>query len=332
MSDEKTTKTMKLAKDLAEDYIDHLEAKITGQRHYTPSGFKQVDKKLGGWLHEGHLIVIAGRPAMGKSAFAQQLVESVADQGKTALLFTLEMSGYEITERSVSRRSGIPIPKLKTGEELTSSDQDAIMDALREFRPLPFLVDDASFGIEQLVEKTIAVQKGLAAKGLPPLGVIAVDYLQLVTAGGSNRTIEIGQVTGGLKRLAKDLKVPVIALSQLNRAVESKTDKRPGLSDLRESGNIEQDADLVLFLYRDEYYNQSSDEKGIAEVICGKNRHGATGTVKLAFVGERVMFGDLAYDYQEIEQQDKNSSSQEIRTNRQSASSVSINRKETTYV
>jgi replicative DNA helicase len=101
-----------------------------------------------------------------------------------------------------------------------------------------------------------------------------------------------------LKRLAKELKVPVLALSQLNRAVENKTDKRPGLSDLRESGNIEQDADMVLFLYRDEYYNENSEDKGIAEVICGKNRHGATGTVKLAFVGERVMFSDLAYDYE----------------------------------
>jgi len=301
MSEQKypTTKTMKLAKDLAEDYIDQLEAKITGQRHYTPSGFTQVDKKLGGWMHEGHLVVIAGRPAMGKSAFAQQLVESVAAQGKTAIMYTLEMSGYEITERSVSRRSGVPIPKLKTGEDMTESEKDSVMESLREFRHLPFLVDDASFGIEQLIEKTIAVQNGLAAKGLPPLGVIAVDYLQLVTAGGSNRTLEIGQVTGGLKRLAKDLKVPVLALSQLNRAVENKTDKRPGLSDLRESGNIEQDADMVLFLYRDEYYNENSEDKGIAEVICGKNRHGATGTVKLAFVGERVMFSDLAYDVYE---------------------------------
>lgn len=298
MSDPKipTTKTMKLAKDLAEDYIDQLEAKITGQRHYTPSGFTQVDKKLGGWMHEGHLVVIAGRPAMGKSAFAQQLVESVAAQGKTAIMYTLEMSGYEITERSVSRRSGVPIPKLKTGEDMTESDKDSVMEALREFRYLPFLVDDASFGIEQLIEKTLAVQNGLAARGLPPLGVIAVDYLQLVTGSGSNRTLEIGQVTGGLKRLAKELKVPVLALSQLNRAVENKTDKRPGLSDLRESGNIEQDADMVLFLYRDEYYNENSEDKGIAEVICGKNRHGATGTVKLAFVGERVMFSDLAYD------------------------------------
>jgi replicative DNA helicase len=300
MSDQKnpTTKTMKLARDLAEDYIDQLEAKITGQRHYTPSGFKQVDKKLGGWMHEGHLVVIAGRPAMGKSAFAQQLVESVAAQGKTAIMYTLEMSGYEITERSVSRRSGVPIPKLKTGEDMIESEKDSIMEALREFRYLPFLVDDASFGIEQLIEKTLAVQNGLAAKGLPPLGVIAVDYLQLVTGSGSNRTLEIGQVTGGLKRLAKELKVPVLALSQLNRAVENKTDKRPGLSDLRESGNIEQDADMVLFLYRDEYYNENSEDKGIAEIICGKNRHGATGTVKLAFVGERVMFSDLAYDYE----------------------------------
>jgi replicative DNA helicase len=229
---------------------------------------------------------------MGKSAFAQQICENVAKQGKTAVIFTLEMSNYEIVERSMSRATAIPIQRLKTGE-LSETEKDLVMNTVREIRSLPILVDDASFDIEQLAEKALMVNKSLDQKGLPPLGMIIVDYLQLVNAKGSNRTIEIGQVTGGLKRLAKELKVPVIALSQLNRAVESKQDKRPGLSDLRESGNIEQDADMVLFLYRDEYYNPTTSEPGIAEIICGKNRHGPTGVVKLTFIGERVMFGDV---------------------------------------
>jgi replicative DNA helicase len=288
---------MKLFEDSLDSYIEILEAKLTGQRHYVPSKFTTLDNTLGGWLHEGHLVIVAGRPAMGKSAFAQQLAESVAKQDRTALMFTLEMNNYEIVERSMSRMTGIPIQKLKTGTGLTEHDKDLIIDAARENRKIPLLIDDGNHSIEQLCERSIAASNGLASRGLPKLGVIVVDYLQLVGGSGSNRTLEVGQVTGGLKKLSKELNVPVLALSQLNRSVESKTDKRPGLSDLRESGSIEQDADMVLFLYRDEYYNPNSTEKGVAEVICGKNRHGPTANVKLAFVGERVMFGDLAPDY-----------------------------------
>lgn len=285
---------MKLAENMASEYLNYLEAKIIGEKHYSPSGFSAVDKKLGGWLHEGHLIVIAGRPAMGKSAFAQQLAESVAAQNKTAVMFTLEMSSYEITERSVARRSGVPIPDLKTAQELTEKQKDDVVEAIKEFSKLPMLVDDRCFELNELIEKSQSAAKSLEAKNLPQLGVIVVDYLQLVSSKAANRNLEVAQVTIALKRLSKELEVPIIALSQLNRAVEAKQDKRPGLSDLRESGNIEQDADLVLFLYRDEYYNEDSQEKGVAELLCGKNRHGPTGTTKLAFVGERVMFSDLA--------------------------------------
>ena len=240
------SKTMKLAQDMASEYLEYLDKKIIGEKHYSQSGFSAVDKKLGGWLHEGHLIVIAGRPAMGKSAFAQQLAESVAAQGKTAVMFTLEMSSYEITERAVARRSGVPIPDLKTAQELTENQRDDIVEAIREFSTLPMLVDDRCFELQELLDKSKAAAHGLEAKSLPPLGVVVVDYLQLVSSKAQNRNLEVAQVTTALKRLSKELAVPVIALSQLNRAVESKQDKRPGLSDLRESGNIEQDADLSL--------------------------------------------------------------------------------------
>lgn len=291
-----TPKTMRTARGLADDYLSALVARSEGETHHIPSGFKTLDSTCPGWLHEGHLIVIAGRPAMGKSAFAQQLAEAVAAQQRTAILFSLEMSGYEITERAVARRSGVPVPALKTGDGLGDDAWTRITFALASFSPLPLLVDDASFGIEALAGKARSAAAELEKAGLPPLGCIVVDYLQLVGAKAANRNLEIGLVSGALKRLAKELSVPVVALSQLNRGVEGRVDKRPSLSDLRESGAIEQDADLVLFLYRDDYYNPTSSDKGMAEVIVAKNRHGTTGMTKMTFVGERVMFADLAID------------------------------------
>lgn len=220
-------KTMRLARDLASDYLRALELRQNGAKHFQPSGFSAVDKMLPGWLHQGHLIVVAGRPGMGKSAFGQQIAEEVATQDRTAVMFTLEMSSYEITERALSRRSGIPIPKLKIAENITSDDWRRAADAFSQFSQLPFLVDDASFEITSLVKKAHAVVTSLEDSGLPPLGCIVVDYLQLVGASGANRNLEVGQVTRTLKQLAKELKVPVIALSQLNRAVEGRNDKTP---------------------------------------------------------------------------------------------------------
>jgi replicative DNA helicase len=288
--------SMRRASDIAAEYLAAMEDRqSSGKKHHMPSGFRDVDKKFGGWLHEGHLIVVAGRPAMGKSAFAQQVAEQVAEQNRTTIFVSLEMSGYELIERSISRRSGIPVPVLKVGN--IHDDQRIFLTAARdEIVDMPLLIDDASFDIAGLVTRIKEAAEGLAASGMPPLGLVVVDYLQMVTGKGVNRTLEVGQVSSGLKRLAKELAIPVIALSQLNRAVEGRNDKRPTLADLRESGSIEQDADLVLFLYRDEYYDESSKDKGVAEIIAAKNRHGAIGTAKLAFIGERVLFGDLSYE------------------------------------
>jgi replicative DNA helicase len=291
------SKSMRRAVDIATDYLTALnERNASGKKHYMSSGFKDVDKKIGGWLHEGHLIVVAGRPAMGKSAFAQQVAEQAAElNDRTTIFVSLEMSSYELIERSISRRSGIPVPVLKLGV-LRDDQWSSITMAMSRISVMPMMIDDASFDINSLVSKIKAAAAGLEASGLPPIGLVVVDYLQLVTGKGINRTLEIGQVTGGLKQLAKELQAPVMALSQLNRAVEGRNDKRPGMADLRESGSIEQDADLVMFLYRDEYYDEKSRDKGMAEVIVSKNRHGETSTVKLAFIGERVQFGDLLYE------------------------------------
>lgn len=291
--DDKSPKSMRRIADVVLDYIDALDARTAGERHYVPSGFANLDRRFGGWLHEGHLIILAGRPAMGKSALAQQIAENVAGHGKTVIFMSLEMSSYELVERSISRRSGIPVPTLKVGT-LDTEQWGRVAEAMEQTMALPLLIDDASFDIAGLLAKVKAAAASLEKAGLPPLGLIVVDYLQMVTGKGINRTLEVGQVSGGLKRLAKELETPVLALSQLNRAVETRNDKRPTLADLRESGSIEQDADLVLFVYRDEYYNEASPDRGIAEIIAAKNRHGETGTAKLAFIGERVQFGDLA--------------------------------------
>lgn len=292
---DKQPKTMRLAKEIAADYLKSLDARFNGEKHYIPSGFRTLDKQLPAWLHEGHLIVVAGRPAMGKSAFAQQVAENIAGQQQTVIMYTLEMSGYEIAERSMCRHAGIPIPTLKTAEGLTNQDWERLSHAVTDFAALPFLIDDATFAIDEIINKTKAASAGLAKAELPPLGCVVVDYIQLVSARAANRTLEVGQVTSKLKQLAKELAVPVVALSQLNRGVEGRPDRRPTMADLRESGNIEQDADLIMFLYRDEYYNPDSPDKGIAELIVPKNRHGAIGSAKLAFSGAQVRFGDLAY-------------------------------------
>ncbi len=293
---QKQPKTMRLAKELAMEYMVGLQNRVGGEKHYIPSKFVDLDKTFQGWLHEGHLIIIAGRPAMGKSAFAQQIAEQVAEQERTVIFFTLEMGALEITERAIARRSGVPVPYLKTAEQIEDNQWAKICRGFEEFLPLPLLVDDSSFDIAGLIHKAKAATNALQKSELPPLGAIVIDYLQLISAKGANRTLEIGQITSALKQLSKELSVPVIALSQLNRGVEGRTEKRPNLSDLRESGNIEQDADMVIFIYRDDYYNPDSEDAGIAEIIVAKNRHGTTGRIKLVFVGERVMFGDLSHE------------------------------------
>lgn len=293
--DIKAPKSMKLAKDLLGEYVSAMEDRLDGVKHHVESGFDTVDHAFGGWLHEGHLIIVAGRPGMGKTVFSQQVAEYIAID-KTAFIFTLEMSGYEVTERSLSRRSGVSIPRLKMADEMNSKEWDRFTVGASDYSKLNLLVDDGAFELAEIVNKAKNASTALAAKGLPPLGVIMVDYLQLISSKAANRNLEVGQISRALKKLSKELKVPVIAISQLNRGVEGRNDKRPTMSDLRESGAIEQDADLIIGLYRDDYYHDDSDAKGMAEIIVLKNRHGATGSIVLEFIGERVCFKDVTYD------------------------------------
>lgn len=284
--------SMRLAGAIVTEYLSALDQRALGAVRHVPTGLASIDRQLPAVLYEGHLVILAGRPAIGKTALAQQIAENVAAANRSVFFFSLEMSGYEVTERAVSRRSGIPVAQLKMGE-VDSQAWSRLLQAADMFGRLPMLIDDASFDIKGLVANAKAAAAGLADRGLPPLGAIFVDYLQLVSSNAANRMLEVGQVTAGLKQLACELSVPVVVLSQLSRGVEARVDKRPTMADLCESGSIERDADLILFIYRDEYYNDNSAECGVAEIIVGKNRHGSTSTVKLAFMGERVLFGDL---------------------------------------
>jgi len=262
-----------------------------GEMTGTPTGFRDVDALTSG-LQPGNLVVVAGRPSMGKSAFAMGIASNLAlHHGIPVAIFTLEMSKLEVAQRLMCAEGRVELQRLRTGR-LSNDDWPRLVKACDAITKAPIYVDDTRL-------TTMLEIRGKARRlksGEPNLGLVMIDYLQLMTSGSNfeNRVQEVSQISRSLKVLAGDLEVPVLALSQLSRAVESRTDKRPVLSDLRESGSIEQDSDLVMFLYRDEYYNESSEDQGLAEVILAKHRNGPIGTEKLAFLKRYAKFSDLA--------------------------------------
>ncbi|MGZ4398778.1 MAG: replicative DNA helicase [Gaiellaceae bacterium] len=262
-------------------------AELTG----VPCGFRDLDKITSGF-QPGNLIIVAARPSMGKSAFALCTAANLAVRNETPVaLFTLEMSKAEVTQRFMCSEAKVESQKLRSGK-LAPDDWPRLTAACDRLARAPIYVDDTgSITMMEIRSKA----RRLKAKQ-PDLGLIIVDYLQLMTSGASaeNRVQEVSQISRNLKVLARDLEVPILALSQLSRAVEQRHDKRPILSDLRESGSIEQDADIVMFIYRDEYYNEESDQQGLAEIIVAKHRNGPTDTVKLSFLRRHAKFADLA--------------------------------------
>lgn len=278
------------------DAIDELQAIVkeaaeTGQpKMGTRSGFPALDTLLTGF-HPGQLVLIAARPSMGKSALAQNIAENVADTtGPTAIL-SLEMSKLEIAIRAASRAAKIDSTRLRTGQ-VKPEEAVRLAEAMEAVKRRPMFVEDAT---DTTIHKLRAEVKRLHRQRKPVL--LVVDYLQLMLAQDKgredNRQAEIASISRQLKLLARDLQVPILALSQLNRNVEARTDKRPQLSDLRDSGALEQDADVVLFVYRDEFYDPATTAVGEAELIVAKNRNGARGTVKLAFSGRTTTFKNL---------------------------------------
>src|SRR5215208_3698287 len=262
-------------------------ADVTG----IPTGFKELDKLTSGF-QPGNLVVIAARPSMGKSALALQMAQNLAVRNEIPVaLFTLGMSKSEVTQRMMCSEAKVESQSLRTGK-LKPEDWPRLTAACDKLMKAPIWVDDtASITMMEIRSKA----RRLKSRE-PSLGLIIVDYLQLMSSGGQveNRVQEVSQISRSLKILARDLDTPILAMSQLSRAVEQRHDKRPILSDLRESGSIEQDADLVMFIYRDEYYNDESDQQGIAEVHLAKHRNGPTDTVKLSFLKRYAKFADLA--------------------------------------
>ncbi len=257
-----------------------------------PTGYTGVDMKLQG-LQPGQLILIAARPGMGKSSFAVNIAQNISIRQKIpTAIFTLEMTKEEVTSRILSSEARVDNKKLRTGD-LTTQEVEKYMEMLEPVASAPIYIDDtASISSTELRAKCkrLKLEKNL--------GLVVVDYLQLMSSSNKeSRQQEISEISRSLKLLAKELEIPVIALSQLSRAPEQRTDHRPMLSDLRESGSIEQDADIVMFLYRDDKYNPDSEEKNIAECIIEKNRAGETGSVKLTWIGEFTSFFNMENVY-----------------------------------
>lgn len=260
----------------------------------TPSGFKDLDEITGGF-QPGNLIIIAARPSMGKSAFVTNIAENAAIEfRKPVALFSLEMSEAELAQRFVASQARIKGEDLRKGR-VAEHRWPRILEASQRLADAPLYVDDSS---DMSVLEVRAKARRLAQQHPEGLGLIIVDYLQLLRGDGriENRVEQVGQMSRGLKILARELQVPVIALSQLSRAVEQRHDKKPILSDLRESGQIEQDADLVMFIYRDEYYDRESEREGEADIIIAKHRNGGLADVVLTFQKEYPKFMNFAGD------------------------------------
>lgn len=269
------------------DTLFHLEDPITG----IPTGYDDLDDKTSG-LQSADLVIIAGRPSMGKTMIAMNIAEHTALKTRLpTLVFSMEMPGESLVMRMLSSLCRIDQQKIRTGK-LEDEDWPRISSTVSMLSEAPLYIDDTA----ALSPSEVRARARRLAKEYGQLGLIVVDYLQLMQVPGyaENRTAEISEISRSLKALAKELKVPVIALSQLNRGLEQRADKRPVMSDLRESGAIEQDADLIAFVYRDEVYNENSPDKGTAEIIIAKQRNGPIGKIRLAFLGQYTRFDNLA--------------------------------------
>jgi replicative DNA helicase len=273
------------------DHLFHLENKsdVTG----VPTGFLDLDEKTAG-LQPGDLVVVAGRPSMGKTALALNIAEHVAvDNGLPVAVFSMEMSATQLAMRMLGSIARVDQHKMRTGR-LADEEWGKLSAAMERLHEAPIFIDETA----AMNALEVRARARRMRRQCGRLGLVVVDYLQLMSAAkeGENRATEISEISRSLKALAKELDVPVVALSQLSRAVEARTERRPMMSDLRESGAIEQDADVILFIYRDEVYHPDKAEaRGKAEVIIGKQRNGPIGKVELAFLGQYTRFENLAH-------------------------------------
>lgn len=278
------------------DLLDRVQEMAENPQDVTgvPTGFIDLDRMTSG-LQPGDLVVLAARPSMGKTSLAVNIAEHVAlHEGLPVAIFSMEMGAAQLAVRIVGSIGRIHQSNLRTGK-LTDEEWGRLSETVENLRQVSLHIDETP----GLTPSELRANARRLARTSGKLGLIVVDYLQLMAGSGNgssgdNRATELGEISRGLKMLAKELQCPVIALSQLNRSVEQRTDKRPMMSDLRESGAIEQDADIIMFIYRDDYYNKDSKEPNVAEIIIGKQRNGPTGTVKLFFQKSQTRFENLA--------------------------------------
>jgi len=281
--------------NLVVQLLDRVEEMSQNPNDITgvPTGFFDLDRMTSG-MQAGDLIVLAARPSMGKTALAINIAENVAlKEGLPVAVFSMEMGASQLAIRIVGSIGRIDQTRLRTGK-LLDEEWPRLTEAVERLRNVSLSIDETP----GLTPSELRANARRLARSCGKLGLVVVDYLQLMTGSrgsdGDNRATELGEISRGLQMLAKELQCPVIALSQLNRGVEQRTDKRPMMSDLRESGAIEQDADVIMFIYRDDYYNKDSKEPGVAEIIIGKQRNGPTGTVKLTFLKPITKFESYA--------------------------------------
>ena len=291
--------------DLVGGFVDKIqESALSGQAPFIPTGFIELDVKSP--VEDGELIIIGARPSMGKTTFALNILQNmvtnqrVADgQRKTGVFFSLEMKKDAVMQRFMSAKSGVDFSKIRSGQNIGEKEwvklQNAISEVTSDF---PLHIDDRSDLTHQQMRMVL---NNLRASGRE-IGCIVIDYLQFMGGIDSNNTsASLGVITKALKAIAKEFDCPIFLLSQLNRRLESRPNKRPIMSDIRDSGNIEQDADLIWFLYRDEVYNEKTEDRGIAEIITAKNRNGQVGNIRLVFQGQYSKFSNFTNTYSEEE-------------------------------
>jgi replicative DNA helicase len=279
------TETFERINDLYNNQVQHRGI---------PTGFTDMDNLLGGF-HNSDLIILAARPSMGKTSLTLEFIKRIALQQKVGVaIFSLEMSRDQLVDKLISSVSGLDLSKIRSGHLSESSDNNEFMrlgGAIGQLSEAPVWIDDSGY-LNILELRT----KARRLKSRHNIGVIFIDYLQLMSGKGdygNNRVQEVSEISRGLKMLAKELNIPIVALSQLSRSVEGREDKRPMLSDLRESGSIEQDADVVMFIHREEQYHKETKKKGIADILVAKHRNGATGTIELAWIHRLATFDNL---------------------------------------
>ncbi|MCP5311820.1 MAG: replicative DNA helicase, partial [Zoogloeaceae bacterium] len=280
-------------------HIDRIEQRWSGVTAGLMTGLPDLDRRIPGGMSEGDLIILAGRPGMGKTTLAMNIAEFVAGEGIPVGVCSQEMPTSQLIDRSISSLGRVPLQKLIDGG-LTEDEHEKMHSAMMRLKGMPLYIDEqGALRIEDVRRKARQI------KARAGIGLLIVDYLQLMVGSGENRNQEISAISGALKALAKELRIPVIALSQLSRKCEERPNKRPVMSDLRESGAIEQDADLILFCYRDEVYNPESIHRGLAEIGIGKCRRGEFGGfVPAVFRGDVCRFDSMFGDWPREEREE----------------------------